>query len=120
MTTLDRVERYIPVVVEAAARHQYLANDMGCYIQPIEDGHVCQLQFNFYYNPSDEAETERMRGLYADAAAALLDMGAYFTRPYGVVADMAYKKYGDYTSLLKRLKKHFDPNGILNPGNLCF
>jgi len=120
MTTLDRVERYLPTVVEVAARHQYPASDLGCYIQPVEDGHACQLQFNFYYNPGDEAEKERMRSLYADAAAAVLDKGAYFTRPYGVVADMVYRKHGDYAALLKRFKKHFDPNGILNPGNLCF
>jgi len=120
MTTLDRVERYIPSVIEVAAKHQYPANDIGCYIQPVEDGHACQLQFNFYYNPGDEAELERIRALYADVAAAMLERGAYFTRPYGVVADMVYKKNGDYAALLKRLKKHFDPNGILNPGNLCF
>jgi hypothetical protein len=120
MTTLDRVERYIPTIVEIATRHRYPVNDIGCYVQPVEDGRACQLQFNFYYNPGDEAEKERMRSLYADAAAAVLDRGAYFTRPYGVVADMVYRKNGDYAALLKRFKKHFDPNDILNPGNLCF
>ncbi len=120
MTTLDRVEKYIPTVVEVATRYQYPVSDIGCYIQPVEDGRACQLQFNFYYNPGDEAEKERMRSLYTDAAAAVLDRGAYFTRPYGVVADMVYRNNGDYAALLKRLKKHFDPNGILNPGNLCF
>jgi len=120
MTALDRVEKYLPTVVEVAARHQYPVSDIGCYIQPIEDGRACQFQFNFYYNPSDEAEKERMRSFYPAAAAAVLARGAYFTRPYGVVADMVYRKNGDYSVLLKRLKKHFDPNGILNPGNLCF
>jgi len=120
MTTLDRVERYIPAVVEVATRYGYPANDIGCYIQPVEDGRACQLQFNFYHNPGDEAETERVRSLYADAATAMIDRGAYFTRPYGVVADMVYKRNGDYAALLKRVKKHFDPNGILNPGKLCF
>jgi len=33
---------------------------------------------------------------------------------------MVYKKSGDYAELLKRLKKHFDPAGVLNPGKLCF
>jgi FAD/FMN-containing dehydrogenase len=120
MTTLDRVDRYIPAVIEVATKHQYPTNDIGCYIQPVEDGHACQLQFNLYYTPGDEAEKERMRSLYADAAAVVLDRGAYFTRPYGVVADMVYKKNGDYVALLNRFKKHFDPNGVLNPGNLCF
>ena len=120
MTTLERVDRYIPAVAEVAARHGYPVDDIGCYIQPVEDGHACQLQFSFYYNPADEAGVERMRGLYADAVGAVLDRGAYFNRPYGVVADMVYKKSGDYAELLKRLKKHFDPAGVLNPGKLCF
>jgi FAD/FMN-containing dehydrogenase len=120
MTTLDRVDRYIPTVIEVATKHQYPVNDIGCYIQPVEDGHACQLQFSFYYNPTDEAEVERIRTLYADTGATMLERGAYFTRPYGAVANMISKKNGDYIALLKRFKKHFDPNGILNPGNLYF
>ena len=120
MTTLERVERFIPVVTEVAAKYQYPTNDIGCYIQPVQDGHACQLQFNFYYNPDDEAEKERMRGLYRDAAAAVLERGAYFNRPYPMVADMVYRKHGDYAAILRRFKNHFDPNGVLNPGNLCF
>jgi FAD/FMN-containing dehydrogenase len=114
------VERYVPLVAEVAARHGYLVNDIGCYIQPVEDGHACQLQFNFYYDFSDEAEKGKIRGLYAEAAAAAFDMGAYFTRPYHMVAKMVYRENGDYASLLKRLKKQFDPNGVLSPGNICF
>jgi hypothetical protein len=120
MTTLDRVERFIPVVTEVASQHQYPSNDIGCSIQPVENGRACQLQFNFYYNPRDEAEKQEIRALYADAAVAALEKGAYFTQPHGVMADMVYRKNGDYYSILKRVKKLFDPSGILNPGNLCF
>jgi len=120
ITTLNRVERFIPAVIEVAAKYQYPASDIGGYIQPVQDGHACQLQFNFYYNPDDESEKERIRSLYTEAAAAVLDRGAYFNRPYPAAARMVYEKYADYARLLKRFKKLFDPNGILNPGNLCF
>jgi len=120
MTTLDRVERFMPAVVEVASKYQYPANDIGCYIQPAQYGRACQVEFSFYYNPDDEADRERIRGLYVEAAAAVLEQGAYFNRPYPLVAGMVYRKHGDYASLLKRFKKHYDPNGILNPGNLCF
>jgi len=121
MTALERVQNSISAVNEVAARHQYPVNDIGCYIQPVENGRACQLEFNFYYNPQDEAEKERIRGLYADAAAAVFALGAWFNRPYGsAVTDMVYRKYGSYVATAKRFKKLADPNSIMNPGTLCF
>ncbi|MFC1869739.1 FAD-binding oxidoreductase [Chloroflexota bacterium] len=120
MTTLDRVSSFIPAVMEVAGRNQYPVSDVGCYVQPVENGRACQLQFNFYYNPGDVAEVEKMRRIYAEAASRVLELGAYFNRPYGPVADIVYRQNGDYTALLKRLKTLFDPNYVLNPGNLCF
>jgi len=121
MTTLDRVERFIPVVNEVAARYRYPVSDIGCYIQPVENGRACQLEFNFYYNPQDEAEKARIRELYAEAAKAVFERGAWFTRPYGnAVTSMVYKRSGNYVATVKRLKKYFDPNYIMNPGTLCF
>ena len=120
MTTVEQVARFVPRVMEVAGKHQYPANDVGCYVQPVENGRACQLQFNFYYDPSDKAEADKIRDLYTEAAQKVLDLGAYFNRPYGPVADMVYRQNGDYTALLKRLKKIFDPNHTLNPGNLCF
>jgi FAD/FMN-containing dehydrogenase len=56
-----------------------------------------------------------------EAAAAVFERGAWFSRPYGsAVTDMVYKKYGEYVSTVKRFKKIFDPNNIMNPGTLCF
>jgi FAD/FMN-containing dehydrogenase len=114
------MERFLPLVSEVAAKYQYSSDDIGGYIQPVENGRACQLQFNFYYNPDNEAEKERIRGLYADAVAAALERGAYFTQPYGAAAAMVYRRNGEYASVLKRVKKLLDPNAILNPGNLCF
>jgi len=120
-SSLDWVERFIPVVNEVAAKHQYPLGDIGCYIQPLENGRACQLEFSFFYNPQDEAEKERMRALYAEAAAAVLDCGAWFTRPYGsAVTNLVNKKYSQYVTTVKRVKKYLDPNYVMNPGTLCF
>ena len=120
MTTLDQVSLFVPIVTEIAGRHHYPAHDVGCYVQPVENGRACQLTFSFYYNPDDGEEVEKIRGLYAEAAAGVLELGECFKRPYGILADMVYRRNGDYTAILKRLKKLFDANYILNPGNLCF
>jgi FAD/FMN-containing dehydrogenase len=50
----------------------------------------------------------------------LLEEGAFFTRPYGELAKLVYGKAVGYTAALKRVKKLFDPNSVMNPGNLCF
>jgi hypothetical protein len=120
MTTLDRVAKFVPAITEVASKYQYPSNDIGTYIQPVQNGRACQVQFSFYYNPDDKVEKERIGCLYCEAAAAALQQGAYFNRPYPTIAEMVYRKHGDYATLLKRFKKHFDPNNIMNPGNLCF
>lgn len=62
-----------------------------------------------------------MRALYAEAAAAVLDCGAWFTRPYGsAVTNLVNKKYSQYVTTVKRVKKYLDPNYVMNPGTLCF
>ncbi len=120
MTTLDQVAAFIPVVNEVAGRYQYPLDDIGCYVQPVENGRACQLQFNFYYNPADAKEVDRIKAIYAEASLKVLDQGAYFNRPYGPVVNELYRRNGDYTTMLKKLKHLFDPNYVLNPGNLCF
>jgi FAD/FMN-containing dehydrogenase len=58
--------------------------------------------------------------LYRDTALAMMDEGAFFTRPYGELAPIIYDRAANYTMTLRRVKKVFDPKNILNPGNLCF
>jgi hypothetical protein len=111
---------YVGVVREVAVRRGYPVDEIGIYIQPIEHNRGCQVEFQFFYDPGRLAEVERVRGLYREAAGALMDKGAYFTRPYGELASMVYERAAGYTMVLRRLKKVFDPKNIMNPGNLCF
>jgi len=112
--------RFIERVKEVAARHNYSQADIGVYLQPIEHNRACHLEFNFFYDPNNNSEVERVKKLYRDAAPVLLEEGALFTRPYGELAKLVYGRAAGYTATLKRVKKLFDPNNIMNPGNLCF
>jgi FAD/FMN-containing dehydrogenase len=112
--------KFIAKVEELATKHGYPQADIGSYLQPIEHNRGCQLEFNFFYDPADSAEAEKVRKLYHDVAPVLLEEGALFTRPYGELAKLVYEKAAGYTAALKRVKKIFDPNNIMNPGNLCF
>jgi len=113
-------KKFIDLVEGIAARRGYPISDIGSYVQPIEHHRACHLEFNFYYDPASPSEIEKVRSVYREAAAALLDQGAFFTRPYGELAPMVYERAAGYTMALKRVKKVFDPGNIMNPGNLCF
>ena len=67
-----------------------------------------------------KAEVDRIKDLYSGAARVTLDMGGFYSRPYGPVADMVYQRTADYTAELKKVKKLMDPNNIMSPGRLCF
>ena len=115
------VSKFISKVEEMAARHGYPISDIGGYLQPIEHNRACHLEFNFFYDPTSCSEVERVKSLYSEAATALLSEGALFTRPYGEeLTRLVYERSADYTMALRRVKKIFDPNNIMNPGNLCF
>jgi len=120
VTLPEKVPAYTAIVSQVAARHGCLMSDVGVYLQPIERARACQCQFNFYYNPDDAAERQQISQLYAEAAQSLLNNGAFFTRPYGILADMVYGRATNYVVALKKVKKIFDPHNILNPGKLCF
>jgi FAD/FMN-containing dehydrogenase len=112
--------KFIEKVKKIAAKVNYPQADIGVYLQPIEHNRACHLEFNFFYDPNNNSEVARVKKLYHDAAPVLLEEGALFTRPYGELAKLVYGKAAGYAATLKRVKKLFDPNNIMNPGNLCF
>ncbi len=116
----ENTQKFVDVVEAVAPKHGYLVADIGSYIQPIEHNRACQVEFTFFYNGTDAAAKARIAALYRDAARALIAEGALFTRPYGDLATMVYERAAGYTMALRRVKKVFDPNNIMNPGNLCF
>jgi hypothetical protein len=111
---------YVDIVKREATQHGYPMSDLGIYIQPIEHNRACHMEFTFFYNRTNSSEKARTANLYRNAALALMNQGALFTRPYGELASMVYERASGYTMTLKRLKKVFDPKNIMNPGNLCF
>lgn len=115
-----KASHFVTKVQQIASEYGYPSRDIGIYIQPIEHNRACRPEFTFFYDPADPEETANIRALYKDAAKTLLMDGAVFTRPYGDLAPIVYERAASYASHLKRLKKVFDPNNIMNPSNLCF
>jgi len=112
--------KFIDIMEEVAAGYGYPVDDIGGYIQPIEHNRACQLEFNLFYDPTSPDDMELVRNLYRDASFVLASEGALFTRPYGELANLVYESATGYATALRRVKKVFDPNNIMNPGTLCY
>ena len=117
LTTLDRVDDFIALMESTAREHGYPAGELGVYVQPIQHGRTCHLQFDIYHDP---AETQKAKSLFTAASRALIDAGAFFSRPYGEWSDLAYARCPDTVQALHLLKEMLDPRGVLNPDKLCF
>ena len=120
LTTLNRAPEFVAAMYSVAEAFKYPPSDIGVYIQPTHLGTSCHVEFSLPFDPGDEAEVARMQGLFTRASEELSKQGAFFSRPYGIWADMAYSRNAEHTSLSRKLKELFDPNNVLNPGKLCF
>jgi hypothetical protein len=112
--------KFLDIVKRVAVNKGFFIDDLGCYIQPIEYGRANHLELNFFYEPDNSEEVEKIRSIKLEATSQLLNQGAFFSRPYGDIAGMVYERAASYTSVLKKVKRLFDPDNIMNPGNLCF
>ena len=112
--------QFVDLMEGVAAQYGYPVDDIGGCIQPIEHNRACQVQFDIFYDPTSEVDMELVRSLYRDASGVLASEGALFTRPYGELADLVYESATGYATALRRVKKVFDPNNVMNPGTLCY
>jgi len=119
-TVMSKAQAFYQSIGELAAKHGYPAADLGFYVQPVVYGGACHFECNFYYDPDNAEEVNMIKSIYTAAAEAALDGGAFFSRPYGPVADLVYQRSADYTAELKKIKQLMDPNNIMSPGRLCF
>ncbi|MEW6665417.1 MAG: FAD-binding oxidoreductase [Thermodesulfobacteriota bacterium] len=120
LTTLDRTPGFIGAISNMSQSRRFPQKDIGVYIQPVVQGTSCHCEFDLFHDPADSAETARVNWLLGEGATNLANMGAFFSRPYGPWAKIAYSRAAQTAAMLKKVKKIFDPKDILNPGQLCF
>jgi hypothetical protein len=95
--------------------------DLGVYIQPINQGTSYHCEFDFFYDSKNEGATKELEANFNEISIDLMDSGAFFNRPYGVWAKEVYSRHDQQTSIaLRKVKNIFDPKNVLNPGVLCF
>ena len=111
------VERVIKKVCDSGG---YDASSIGAYLLPLERGRAVHCEFDLHCDLKDQKETVKVKNLWLKVSETLINRGAYFDRPYGPWANMVYQRSGHYVAKLREIKREFDPQGILNPGKLCF
>ena len=120
LTIYDHLEGQIDAMKEMSEEIGYSPTDLGIYIQPIVQGTGYHCEFNLFYDPYSFAETDRVKDLASMATKNLMNMGAFFSRPYGNEANWIFNRDAATTDALRRVKKIFDPNYVMNPGKVCF
>jgi len=120
LTTLDRVPTFFGEIFDLMAGHDKPSSELGIYIQPIQQGRSCHVEFDLFYDPSDRAEIQRAENVFREASNRFADLGAFFSRPYGSWSEIAYARCPDTVQALKMVKGIVDPQGVFNHGRICF
>lgn len=120
ITTMNKASEFLRALQEEAVRSRYNYDDIGVYLQPIENGRAAHLEFIIPYNPDDPAECEQIRCFHRSASERMYSLGALFTRAYRMWAGMVNGRNGIQHETAKQIKEILDPNNIMNPGKLGF
>jgi hypothetical protein len=120
LTTLNNTPKFTNTMYSLSQELGYSTHEIGVYLQPLMGGVSCHCEFNLPFDPAKPREVTKVQELLAKASEVLVNQGAFFSRPYGIWADLAYSRDAQNTAVLRKIKGIFDPNNVMNPGKLCF
>ncbi len=120
LSPLDAAPGYVERVLGLAHDLGYDPNRIGVYIQPQHQGVSQHVEFTIPYGAGDGGDRAAAERLFLSASEMLAAQGAYFSRPYGLWADLVYSRDATATRVLRTVKQIVDPNHVMNPGKLCF
>jgi FAD/FMN-containing dehydrogenase len=120
LTTLDKTPSFVTTMFSAAVEEHYPVPDIGVYLQPVHQGVGCHCEFILPFDRANQAEVQKTQDLFREASHRLFKQGAYFSRPYGIWADMVYNADARTMVVTQKIKDIFDPRHVMNPGKLCF
>ncbi len=120
LSTLDAVPGFVETTLGVARELGYGSERIGIYVQPQHQGVSQHVEFTIPYDPADANDSAAAKRLFLAASERLIAKGAYFSRPYGPWAEMAYSRDATATRVLRTVKQIVDPNRVMNPGKLCF
>lgn len=118
IASVEDIPVYNKAAFNLAERHGYPKEDIGCTAVPSDGNGRLHYAFSFARDLSDPRDTGRACSLYMSACRELAKLGAYFSRPYGIMVELMYNRAPTYHETIKKIKHIIDPNNIMNPGKL--
>lgn len=115
---MNRAGVFIQAMQQQAAEAGYNFQEIGVYLQPIENGRAAHLEFTIPYSPDDQQDCERVRAFHRSASEAMYTLGAVYTRAYGHWAQLAHGRNSAQFTTARTIKELLDKNNIMNPGAL--
>jgi len=113
----EKIPGHLRTMAGLVERGGYPFRELGVYIQPLVQGTTYHVEFNLFF---EARQAERVSRIARASVTALLQEGAFFSRPYGHQARMIVMRDAAQVEILKKVKQILDPSGIMNPGKLCF
>jgi FAD/FMN-containing dehydrogenase len=85
---------------------------------PYQYGRTVMLEFDFYYDQGNPDEVKRANVVVEKLHRMMLDSGTIALKVGQRTLELQIPRLGTYFDLCKRLKRTFDPNGIMSPDTM--
>ena len=124
-TTLDRVQTHLKGAEEILNKHGFPMERVNVYIQPVIQARAANLEVSLIADRPDsekiEYPLEKASEICNEIAQFAALNGGFFSRSYKLINDLAFSdKNQAFQEGLRKLKRIFDPDMILNKGQLIF
>jgi hypothetical protein len=116
LSTLDRMPSFRKTFLESALEFGIPEAEIGIYIQPIVQNHACQMEFILPLDPRSDTEIDCMKQFERQVVLRLMEVGSFFSRPYGCAAELVWAQNPANYQLVKIVKGIFDPRRVLQRG----
>ncbi|MFX0100627.1 MAG: FAD-binding oxidoreductase [Candidatus Hodarchaeota archaeon] len=121
-TTLDRLQDHLSGVEEILKKNKFPQDRMNIYLQPVIQAHAVNAEFSLIADRPDsdpqEFMIEKVKEICKDIAQFISSNGGFFSRSYKLINDFAFSRDDAFEEGLRKIKKIFDPDEILNKGQL--
>ena len=124
-TTLNRLRDHLSGAKEILNKHGFPSERTNIYIQPVIQARSTNVEFSLIADRPDSSNQDfslkNVREICKEIAQFAGSNGGFFSRSYTLINNVAFTDKNEiFQEGLRKLKRIFDPDKILNKGQLIF